>query len=877
MVLVPKSADATLVDLQLCAREPIHLSGAIQPYGCLIGCDLASWTVTHASGNAAGMLLNEDGASLLGRSMDSIFDSGVLHDLRNTLQGAMISGSAERLLGVALTDGAPLRDVAVHATGATAILEVTEHEGADTTTSDPIVLIKSMLGRLKRAPNLARFLAMAANQLRSVTGYDRVMIYRFLPDHSGEVVAEALRGGLQPFMGLRYPASDIPAQARALYLRQWLRMIVDVRYTPSPIAVAPAAADEPLDLSLATLRSVSPVHLEYLRNMGSTATLTVSLIAGDRLWGLIACHHEAPRRIAGNTCAAAEMFGQILSLQIEAREIAEEQAHVATLRTSLDKLMTAMPAEETLFENLPRSEAALRQLIPCDGLGIWTENRFVGVGSIPPLGAIPALIDLLKTQDTHEPFVADNLASVLPSAANYAHRVSGVLAIPFMRGTRDYLFFFREEVIKTVIWGGDPSKPAVLTRDGARIGPRQSFEAWRERVRCHAVPWLPAEVQIVKTLRVSLLDVILRRADLLSSERKAASESQSLLIAELNHRVKNVLALIRSLVRQSRQDARSVEEFTADLEHRIRALAVAHDQLTSVGWRGAPLRRLLDAEIEAWAGGQAGRITLAGPSVTLGSRAYQGLALVIHEMMTNAAKYGALSRPSGSLAITWGFEDGGNLALTWLEAGGPPVVPPDRRGFGSVIIDQTIPFELQGEAHVEYRVTGVEARFVVPASNILAANATPDPVAAHDVALGPEADLTGKRLLLVEDSMMIALDAQRMLSESGLDVEIAGNVADAVRALSVSAFDAAILDVNLAGEDSFPVADALTTTRTPFVFATGYGESLTIPGRFAGAAVIAKPYDGRGLRRALALRIRGKANQPFPGPDNRDIAQRNAS
>ncbi len=840
------------LDIAECAREPIHLSGAIQPHGCLLVCGLNDWTLTHMSANAAEFLGLEPDRPLLGRPVEEIIEWQVLHDLRNTLQGSMISGSAERKVDVVAVEGGARLDVTVHAGRTSAVLEFTRHTGADTTTTDPIVLVKSMVSRLKRAPTLARFLQTAASHLRAVTGYDRVMIYRFLPDNSGEVVAEALRSGLEPFMGLHYPASDIPSQARELYKRQWLRMIVDVGYTPVPLLGFADEAADAVDLSLASLRSVSPIHLEYLRNMGSAATLTVSLMSGDRLWGLIACHHEVPRRIAASTCAAAEMFGQIFSLQIEAKEHVEGQVHLARSRAAHDRLIASMPADENLFDDLPRYERLLRDLIPCDGLGTWVEGRFTGVGILPPEDAMPVLIDLLDGGDAHESFASSMLSREMPLAATFADQVSGVLAIPFRRQTRDYLMFFRREVIQTITWGGNPHKAVERRPDGIHIGPRKSFEAWRETVQGEAAPWQPADIQIAESLRVSLLHVILQRADLLNRERKAAQEGQSLLIAELNHRVKNVLALIRSLVRQTRHGAQSLETFTVDLEHRIRALAFAHDQLMHVGWRGAPLRRLLEAEVQAWAGRAGERVELAGPPVTLGSRAYQALALVLHEMMTNAAKYGALSGSAGLLQVTWTFDVVGDLILTWSEQGGPPVGVPERRGFGSIIVEQTIPFELQGESRVDYRPEGVQGWFRIPACQLVES----DPQMAGEIAattadVAESINLGGKRLLLVEDSMMIALDAQMMLVSAGLEVEIAGNVADAVRALAVTRFDLAVLDVNLSGETSFPVADALVAAGVPLVFATGYGETVSIPERFGEVTVLAKPYDENGLKRAL--------------------------
>ena len=834
-----------LPDLSACERERIHMPGAIQPHGCLLFCSLPSWIVRAVSANA-GEFLGRDAGSLLDTTLDTVLPGKTLHDLRNVLQASMVSGGAERLPDQPIDDGPARYDLTVHMSASDAVVEIVPREGADTLASDPITLVKSMVGRLRRAPTLERFLHLAAHQVRAVTGFDRVMVYKFLPDGTGEVKAEALRSGLPPFLGLRYPASDIPAQARTLYRRQWLRLIPDVNYAPVPLLSRSEAAAE-ADLSLASLRSVSPVHLEYLRNMDSAATLTISLMAGDALWGLIACHHTSPRRIASATCAAAELFGQIFSLQIEAKEQARELIAAAGLRQAHDRLIAAMAAGTSIFDEPERFEALVTEVIPCDGYGVWSERGFAGVGTTPPAEAIPDLLRHLGEKSPNEPYATSALSRELPSAAGYVAEASGVLSIPFSRTPREYMLFFRREVLQTVTWGGDPTKPVVVEAGGARIGPRRSFDAWREIVHGQSVPWRPAEVQIAETLRISMLEVILHRADLVNSERRAAQESQAILIAELNHRVKNILALIRSLVRQSRQNAQTIEGFAGDLEHRIRALALAHDQLTQTGWHRAPLRRLLDAEARAWTH-SADRVTLTGPGVTLDSRAYQSLALVFHEMMTNAAKYGALSQPAGRLTVTWSRDGNGDLRIAWRELGGPPVKPPTRRGFGSVIVEQTVPFELRGESRVDYLHQGVHGSFLIPAVHVGdAAEEAPDAAAAP----APTFTLDARRLLLVEDSMMIALDAQAMLAEEGLDVEVAGTVADAERLLGVDSFDVAVLDVNLSGDTSFGIADRLIDMGMPFVFATGYGETIALPERFRAVPVVSKPYDGAALRMAL--------------------------
>ena len=835
------------VDLGICTAEKIRIPGSIQPHGYLIACDMSSWKITHLSRNIETLLFIANAEHLIGGSVESVLRHDVLHDVRNVLQASTVSGQAELL--PAVTFGATKADILAHTSGTTAIIEILPGVGAQVSNTPPVTLVRSMISRIKRAPNFERSLTLAANQIRAVTGYDRVMIYRFHDDDSGEVTAESLRAGLTPFLNLRYPASDIPAQARQLYKQQWLRMIPDVFYVPSPLMAYAGDEDaEPLDLGMATLRSVSPVHIEYLKNMGSSATLTISLIVGEKLWGLIACHHQAPRLISTSITSACELFGQFLSMHIDAMERHRELSHIARSREAHERLITTMPPEKTLFDDIARYEDLLKDLIACDGVGVWTNGVFSGIGSLPPVELMPEVIAYLDTQESHHIFSTVRIAAHVPSAAAFGSLASGLLAIPFTRAPRDYLLFFRKELPQVVRWGGNPNKAVEAAEHGGRIGPRKSFAAWREEVTGQSFPWQPAELQIGEGLRVSLLDIILRRSDLNERQQRSAREGQALLVAELNHRVKNILALIRSLVRQSQKGAGSIASFTSDLEQRIRALSFAHDQMTQSGFTTAPLKRLLEAEAKAWARGAAAGILFEGPPVLLNSRAYQTLALVFHEMMTNAAKHGSLSIVGGQLTVRWSLSEEGDLTIEWNESDGPGVGKPERRGFGSVLIEQAVPFELQGEAQIEFRATGLHARFMLPANYVTLGTE------AEDASISPMSNsmtLAGKRLLLVEDSMMIALDAQIALQEAGLTVDVAGTIPDAMRSVAVGGFDAVLLDINLSGETSFGIADCCVNKDMPFVFATGYGESVVIPDRFKGVPVVSKPYDEQVLRDAL--------------------------
>lgn len=836
------------VDTSACEREPVHIPGSIQPFGCLIAFSLPAWTIAHVSTNAPEAFGMSSPEAMLGGAMEALLEPKAIHDLRNTFQAAMISGFAERLSDIAIGPSKVPHDILIHASGPLAIAEFLPREGADAVRQDPTTLVKTIIDRLRRTTSLKSFLSSATRQIRAVTGFDRVMIYQFAEDNHGVVVAEALRGGMTPFLHLHYPASDIPAQSRALFMRQWLRMIPTIDYAPVPIVPALTSRGTPVDLTLSTLRSVSPIHLQYLRNMGTAATLTVSIIAGDRLWGLIACHHDTPRRISTPTAAAVELFAQVFSTQIEAKSQREELAAIASARETHDRLIARMEPEETVFQNLTTFSSMIAEMIPCDGIGVLTDGHFEGEGIVPPTDGLEELVRLLNTKRIDRPYATNALSRELPDALRYADKVSGLIAIPFSRAPRDYLMLFRREIVQTIEWGGNPNK-AVSAADGG-LRPRASFDAWRETVRHTAMPWRASELEIAETLRISLLDVILRRANLIDRERRGAQETQILLVAELNHRVKNVLAVIRSLVRQSRHGADTLETFADDLQRRITALSLAHDQLTQSHWKAAPLEVLIAAEAQAWLeAGDAASLSLEGPAVMIEARAYQTLALVLHEMMTNAAKYGALSTREGRLSIRWMLNGDGDLVLQWRELGGPTVKPPTRRGFGSVVIEQSVPFELRGEAKISYTPDGLVADFRIPAEFVQpgdASNRSP-PLPVVD-----RLDLNGKSLLLVEDSMMIALDAQLMLQNCGAEVELAATTSDAKRALKLNKFDAAILDVNLYTETSFAIAEELQARAIPFVFATGYGETISLPERFRDVHVVAKPYVEETLRAALA-------------------------
>jgi light-regulated signal transduction histidine kinase (bacteriophytochrome) len=841
------SATGFKADLTNCDREPIHVLGNIQPFGFLVTAGM-DWIARRASANV-GAFLGMEAEQVIGTPLATIFSEKALHAIRNRITLLRGPDSVERLFSLALIEGGPPFDVAVHFAGDQVVIEAEPAQDAEVEAS---TMVRAMMARLAQSEGMAGFLREGARQVRALTGFDRVMVYRFDDQGSGEVVAESAGPGIDSFLGLHYPASDIPAQARKLYLRNIFRVIADVNAVPAPILPALDEQGRALDQSLSVLRAVSPIHIEYLKNMGVAASLSISIILEGRLWGLFACHHYAPRLPSFAYRTAAELFGQIFSLMLESRERRESADYETRARGVADRLMATVAQDASLLTNPGWIGEMVFDIIPAEGVGVYLDGAVALSGLVPASEQFGQIISFLQEKTGNEIFATSAIQAVLPDGAAYADRAAGMLAVPLSRKPRDYVVLFRSEQLRNVRWAGNPEKPVELGPHGARLTPRKSFELWSELVKGHALPFTAAELRLAETVRTGMADVLARLSDAAEQERLRAHERQELLIAELNHRVRNILALIRALMAQSRQSGvQSVEGFIATLDDRIQALARAHNQVTADRWGPARLTDLLETEAGAYLGSKRTRMRFDGPNVLIHPGAFTVLALVIHELATNAAKYGALS-DSGSVTVNWRLQNG-DLVLEWTEEGGPVVVAPRRRGFGSTIIEQSVPFDLGGDAEVAYRTSGLHARFCIPARHI-AGEAVAVPGEARQKGGGLDAlPLKGRRVLLVEDSMIIAMDAEEQLKRLGAaSVATASNSAQALSLLDKDAFDFGLLDVNLGAETSAAIAAAMKAKGMPFVFATGYGDGTGFLGDYPDAPVVNKPYGVEQLQKALA-------------------------
>jgi light-regulated signal transduction histidine kinase (bacteriophytochrome) len=339
-------------------------------------------------------------------------------------------------------------------------------------------------------------------------------------------------------------------------------------------------------------------------------------------------------------------------------------------------------------------------------------------GAVPPADFIKDLAIWLKGLD--QPMLSTfELGALYPAAAQHAGLASGVLALSISRQREDYVFWFRSEAVRNVTWAGDPAKPVTVGAPGERLTPRKSFEAWKEEKRGQSQPWEPVEIESAQAFRVWLLETVLHQFELANKERDATVAHQAILMRELDHRVKNVLANIQALVQQTKIGAHSVEDFALSLESRIRALAHAHNLMAETHWQGARLSELIEGELAPYR--SAHNVTLHGEDVILTAQAASPVTLVIHELTTNAAKYGALSVSEGRLAVDWRRETvSGALVLTWTERNGPPVSPPTRAGFGSVIIKRSLAHDIKGSGALSFEPDGVVCVLTLPEQCLVA-------------------------------------------------------------------------------------------------------------------------------------------------------------
>ncbi len=675
--------------LENCDREPIHIPGSIQPHGTLLAFDRLG-RLSHASANAPALI----GLPLeFGRALRP-GDFGGDAALHAHLQDALADASSEELVSTSMETrlNDQTFDVVIHAQHGRVICEF-ERRAADAgeVSSFAHLAYRSMDG-LKRQRTVERLLDAAVTAVRAMTGFDRVMAYRFSHDDSGDVVAETCSSALEPYLGRRYPASDIPAQARRLYILNTLRLIGDVGYTPVPL-LADAAQREPLDLSHSVLRSVSPIHIEYLKNMGVGASMSVSIVVGGRLWGMLACHHMAPLQVPYPIRMAVDVMAQVIastvqSLTAQAREAAIARA--AWLRT---EIVRAVTNGEEVAEIVAREGPALRDNLGCDTLFVTLDGAPRAADNVHA-GWAEALAAWLAARGESLVHVHDAalLPPTLPGQPD-DERYCGVLALRFDARRQGWLVALRREVIQTIRWGGKPEKVIAHGPLGPRLTPRGSFAEWRETVRDTAEPWNDVQLEIASQLLDSMARAHADRA-------MEIDQLRSQLWAVLGHDLRNPLQSL-SMATNALERGGNADRLNTVIKnstHRMKQLLgdvldisrLHHGFELTMQWERADLVRLIEQLVEESRVAHASTaIALQAPASLHAEVDTVRYAQVVANLLSNARHHG-----QGDVSVVLSEADGhAVLAIT----NSAPPIPED---IAAVLFD---PFKRQSVGNAANR------------------------------------------------------------------------------------------------------------------------------------------------------------------------------
>ncbi len=555
--------NSSLPDLSRCASEPIHIPGAIQPHGCLIAFDPATLVVLNVSANAADFLAARAGA-ITGSAIEDALPPTAMTWLRSALAGAQ--ADLEPFRWAADEQG---RVATLHLHDGIGLLEI---EREDPQPGRQLARgVQSALRRLSRIDSFEALVDETARIVRRLTGFERAMVYRFDEDDHGEVVAESRPDELDPYLGLHYPESDIPRQARELYRRHWVRAIPDARYSPVPLVptVRPDTG-RPLDLSPCALRSVSPIHLEYMANMGVRASMSISLIVGDRLWGLIAAIDRQPLPVAPEVRSACESIGRLVSLQIAALTATGLERERAAKAETIGVLVDAMQqASDDILWGLTDAPDVLTGFVGAQAAAIVVDGAVRRIGDCPEADTVLRLAQALRQRaDANGMFHSHSIAEDLGCDV-CAGRASGVLAMFLPTPTLHCVLWLRPEVVQTVNWGGNPEKPVERQPDEPvpRLHPRRSFAQWQQTVRGRSLRWSVAERRAAADLRRFALELDL--AARFSKEQEAV-RSRDELVAVVSHDLRTPMSVV---VMQAFLIQRLLNEGGTDLSQRIASSA----------------------------------------------------------------------------------------------------------------------------------------------------------------------------------------------------------------------------------------------------------------------------------------------------------------
>ena len=499
-------------DLSVCEREPIHIPGSIEPNGALLVLQEPELRIVQVSANA-GRLLGTEAEALLGLELVDVLETNSFEALRARTSSGVLDEKRQYLAGVGVRGAGKTFDASIHRFDGALVLEL-EPTNTRGNESDPELYasLSDAIAALQGRMTLSELCRRTATYFRSLSGFDRVMVYRFLEDDTGAVIAEDCREDMTPYLGLRYPASDIPPQARRLYLLNKLRLKADVNASRVPLVppVNPLTG-RPLDMSHCVLRAMSPVHDEYLRNMGVAASMSVSILVDGRLWGLIACHHTTAKLIPHPLRISCEVLAGVFSSHIAAAEQNEKLRNAEGLVAYREQLSERLGTRPDVPQVLREEAGRLASIVNSEGAAIAIAGEIALVGATPSREDIQQLLEWLSTNQATHLFYTEKLSEQCPGSERFSDVASGLMSARIALGSRDFILWFRPPAVKVVDWGGNPAKPVQDSEAGKRISPRLSFERWKETIGDRSEPWRDYQREFALGLRQTVAEALLVR------------------------------------------------------------------------------------------------------------------------------------------------------------------------------------------------------------------------------------------------------------------------------------------------------------------------------------------------------------------------------
>ena len=485
-------------DSDFCGALPIHLTNLIQPYGILLVVDKNTYNIIQSSENTDDAF-GRPVAEIVGTNLSSHIGHEAFEALVKKIDNK-INDKIPALWSINGTEYVVL----IHRKDRYLVIEV-DLNAKRKDQRDSFVNVyqelKYVMTAIEAAKDLREACNIAASELKRLSGFDKVMIYSFDSDWNGYIIAEAMEQGMESYLGFTFPASDIPRQARQLYLKNPYRLIPDRNYKPVKLyPVVNPLTSSFIDLSDCNLRSVAAVHVEYLGNMGVTASMSTRIMCQDKLWGLITCHHRTPRYLSYEMCSAFEMLSGIVSLKVTSLQSQESHAFRDFVTVTYGQLIESVYRNQDLTSAL-MDESGLMKLFNATGAAMTKEGKVTTAGVTPDENEIEELVLWLHTRDVRQVIAFDSLGREFEPAMNWSEKFSGMLAIPVNIARDQYVLLFRPERVREITWGGNPEERIRFAHDEKNYHPRNSFKQWQERVGGVSTPWRAEELEAARALR----------------------------------------------------------------------------------------------------------------------------------------------------------------------------------------------------------------------------------------------------------------------------------------------------------------------------------------------------------------------------------------